>query len=84
MGCVAPRRLAVRQRIEMGRIIITLEDADLIDLQEILLDEDEAGALAFLKRRVAQNIPSRGTRNCDSSRCNPYLLKPDKPKKTET
>jgi hypothetical protein len=67
----------------MSRIVITLDDADLLDLQQILLDEDEAGALAFLQRRVAHSIPSRGTRDCDSSRCNPYLLRPDRPKKNE-
>jgi hypothetical protein len=61
----------------MSKIVITLEDGDLLDLQEILLDEDEAAALAFLHTRIAPNIPSRGTRNCDSTRCNPYLLKPD-------
>jgi hypothetical protein len=68
----------------MSKIVISLDDADLIDLQQILLDEDEAGALAFLQRRVAQSIPLRGTRNCDSSRCNPYLLRPERPKKNET
>jgi len=67
----------------MGKIVIALEDADLLDLQQILLDEDESAALAFLQRRIAHTIPSRGTRDCDSARCNPYLLKPDRPKKNE-
>lgn len=68
----------------MGKIVITLEESDLLDLQEILIDDDEAAALEFLKARVAPNIPSKGVRNCDSSRCNPYLLKSERPKKTET
>ena len=32
-------------------ITLVLEDEDLIELIRILLDEDEAGALAFLKTR---------------------------------
>lgn len=66
----------------MSKVIIALEDRDLLDLHEILLDDDEAAALAFLKNRIAPTIPSKGTRNCDSTRCNPYLLKPEQPKKT--
>lgn len=67
----------------MSKIVITLEDGDLLDLQEILIDDDKAAALAFLQTRVAPNIPSKGMRNCDSSRCNPYLLKSEKPRTTE-
>jgi hypothetical protein len=67
----------------MGKIVISLEDSDLLDLQEILLDEDAAAALTFLQTRIAPGIPSKGSRNCDSSRCNPYLLKPDRPAKPE-
>ena len=68
----------------MSRVVITLEERDLLDLQEILLDGDQAAALAFLKARVAPAMPSKGTANCDSSRCNPYLLRPEKPKKTDS
>ena len=63
----------------MSKTVITLDDADLIDLQGILLDGDEAAALTFLRVRVAPSIPSKGTAKCDSSRRNPYLLQPDKP-----
>lgn len=63
----------------MGKIVITFEEEDLLDLQAVLLDDDPAGALEFVKTRIAPRIPSRGTRGCDSSRCNPYLLKPDSP-----
>ncbi|MCF7676139.1 MAG: hypothetical protein K9N23_11465 [Akkermansiaceae bacterium] len=66
----------------MSKTVITLEEADLIDLQGILLDADEAAALTFLQARIAPNIPSKGTAKCDSSRRNPYLLQPDIPKKT--
>ena len=61
----------------MNKIVVTLEDRDLLELQEILLDEDEAAALTFLRTRIAPSIPAKGTRNCDSTRCNPYLLKPE-------
>lgn len=60
----------------MSRMVLTLEEEDLLDLQEVLLDDDEAGALRFLKTRIAPRIPVRGTSKCDSSRRNPYLLKP--------
>jgi hypothetical protein len=66
----------------MRRVVITLEEKDLLDLQEILIDGDQAAALAFLRARVAPAIPTKGTAKCDSSRCDPYLLRPEKPKKT--
>ena len=61
----------------MGKIVIALNDSDLMHLQEILLDQDETGALEFLNARIASQLPTKGTAACDSSRCNPYLLKPD-------
>lgn len=61
----------------MAKLVVTLEDEDLLDLQEVLLDDDAKAALEFIKKRIAPQIPGKGTRNCDSSRCNPYLLKPD-------
>ena len=61
----------------MSKLVLTFEEEDLLDLQQVLLDDDEAAALHFLKTRIAPKIPSKGTANCDSSRCNPYLLKPD-------
>ena len=65
----------------MSKIVVTLEEKDLLDLQEVLLDEDEKAALAFLKERIASKIPDKGTRACDSTRCNPYLMKPGKEKR---
>ena len=62
----------------MNKVIVTLEPADLLCLHQVLLDDDEAGALDFLRTRIAPKIPAKGTANCDSSRRNPYLLKPDK------
>ena len=61
----------------MTKVVLTLEKQDLLDLQQVLLDADEAAALEFLKTRIAPRIPSKGTARCDSSRRNPYLLKPD-------
>jgi len=59
----------------MNKIILTLEEEDILVLQEILLDNDNKAAMEFLKKCVAPKIPAKGTKDCDSSRCNPYLLK---------
>ena len=61
----------------MSRLVITLEEEDMLDLQEILLDEDSHAALEFLKTRIAGKLPAKGSSHCDSSRNNPYLIKPD-------
>ena len=61
----------------MGKVVVTLEEKDLLDLHAVLLDEDEAAALEFLRTRIVSQVPSKGTAACDSSRRNPYLLKPD-------
>jgi len=62
-----------------NRITITLEEQDLIDLHAVLLDEDGSAALEFVKQRIASRIPVQGTALCDSSRCNPYLFRPETP-----
>ncbi|NQT14437.1 MAG: hypothetical protein HQ582_16900 [Planctomycetes bacterium] len=59
----------------MHKIVITLEEGDLLELQAVLLDADEPAALAFLEKRIAARIPVKGTAACDSSRLNPYLWK---------
>ena len=61
----------------MARLVVTLEEEDLLALQEVLLDDDEKGALDFVKRCIAPRIPAKGTAPCDSSRRNPFLLRPD-------
>ncbi len=61
----------------MARLVITLEEEDLLDLQGVLIDDDGEAALDFIKTRIAPKIPDKGTDHCDSSRCNPYLMKPD-------
>ena len=61
----------------MAKLVVTLEEEGLLDLQEVLLDDDEKAALVFIKTRIAPKIPGKGTAHCDSSRCNPYLMKPD-------
>ena len=58
----------------MNKVIIALDAHALLELQEVLLDEDQAGALDFLKKHVAPRIPRKGTAPCDSSRLNPFLL----------
>jgi hypothetical protein len=59
----------------MSKLALILEEEELLQLQQVLLDGDEAGALRFLKTRIAPKIPAKGTAKCDSSRSNPYLLK---------
>ena len=61
----------------MHKIVLTLEEDDLLALQAILLDEDEKEAMSFLKDRIAPRLPNKGTALCDSSRRNPYLLRDD-------
>ena len=61
----------------MSKVVLTLEEKDLLDLQAVLVDGDEVAALDFLKTRIAPKVPAKGTESCDSSRRNPYLLKPD-------
>ena len=60
----------------MSKLVVTLDEKDLLEVQAILMDEDEKGALEFLKTRLAKEIPGKGTAPCDSTHKNPYLLKP--------
>ena len=64
----------------MSKLVVTLDEGDLLDLQAILIDGDESGALAFLETRLAPKIPVKGTALCDSTRLNPYLLRPQRGK----
>jgi len=59
----------------MNKITVVLDEAALLELQQVLLDHDEAGALAFLEKHIAPCVPRAGTRPCDSTRINPFLLK---------
>lgn len=61
----------------MHNVVITLTEEDLLELQAALLDRDADAALAFLQTCLAPQVPARGTAPCDSTRRNPYLLKPD-------
>ncbi len=62
------------------KVVITLEEADLIELQGVLLDADPGAALEFLKNRVAPKIPAQGKAACDSSRLDPFLWKSKTPR----
>ena len=62
----------------MNKLVVTLDESDLVELQAILMDGDAAAALQFLGTRIAPKIPQKGTAPCDSTRRNPYLLKPDR------
>ena len=58
----------------MGKLVLTLTDDELLELQQIVLDEDESAALGVLKRWLDAKVPQKGSAPCDSSRLNPYLL----------
>jgi len=60
----------------MGKVVVALSEEDLIELQAILVDGDEKAALEFLQTRVAPKLPKKGTVACDSTRPNPYLVRP--------
>lgn len=61
----------------MSKVVIALEETDLIELHAVLLDADESAALKFVRERIAPRIPVRGGAACDSSRRNPYLMPPE-------
>ncbi len=65
----------------MSKLVVTLDEEDLLELQAVLIDRDEAAALQFLLTRVAPKIPHKGTALCDSTRLNPYLLRPESGKR---
>jgi hypothetical protein len=59
----------------MNSITITLKEIDLMALQEVVIDDDPAAALAFVKENICPKIPAKGSSPCDSARLNPYLFK---------
>ena len=59
----------------MNKITVVLDERALLELHEVLLDCDPAGALAFLEKHIAPCLPHAGTAPCDSTRINPFLLK---------
>ncbi len=56
-------------------VVITLNAEALMHLHQVLIDEDPAAALDFIKTRVLPQLPTKGSAPCDSTRNNPYLLK---------
>ena len=56
-------------------VVITLDAEALMHLQTVLIDEDSADALDFIKTRILPQVPKKGTAACDSTRINPYLWK---------
>jgi hypothetical protein len=64
------------EEIEMTKgIAITLREAELLELQRLLLEGDADGALEFLEKCLAPKLPAKGTAPCDSTRLNPFLRK---------
>ncbi len=57
----------------MNSISITLDGKDLMALQEVIIDDDPAAALAFVKEHSCPMIPGKGTGPCDATRLNPFL-----------
>ncbi len=67
----------------MSTTVITLEEKDLVELQAILLDHDEAAALRFLESRIAGRLSQRPTALCDSTRHNPFLVRTSRKKREQ-
>ena len=63
--------------MKTSKVVLTLEQEDLLELQAVVTDSDAEAALEFLRKRILPKIPAKGTAPCDSSRLNPFLLKPD-------
>ena len=61
----------------MHKLVLTLSEEEVLELQAVLIDRDEVEALKFLQTRIAPKIPRKGSAPCDSTRCNPYLLRSD-------
>ena len=61
--------------MRMFKVVVTLDEEDLVELQRILMDGDEPASLRFLETCIAPKLPEKGTAACDSSRLNPYLLR---------
>ena len=47
------------------RAVVTLEMSQILEVEEICLDEDAAGALAFVKERVKPQIDAARKAGCD-------------------
>jgi hypothetical protein len=61
----------------MAKVVLTLEDEDLLALQQVMVDDDERAALEFLREHILPRLPRRSDRPCDSNRLNPYLPERD-------
>ena len=49
----------------MKKVVINLEEEDVIELQEIVIDMDFKGAYEFLKRRVLSQVEKKDKRKMD-------------------
>lgn len=54
---------------------LTLAEEDIMEVQRILMDDDEKAALEFIKKRILERLPAKGSSPCDSTRINPFLMK---------
>lgn len=48
----------------MGNLVLALTEADLVELQGIVIDQDKEAALQFLQAKIAPKL------SCDSGDCN--------------
>ena len=62
----------------MGKLVVTLSEEDVVELQAILMDGDQAGALAFLESRLAPGVREKGGGPEHATYHAPYRLKRDK------
>jgi len=52
--------------MRMEKVVITLEPEEVIEVQRIVLDEDQDGALTFLRKTIERKIKTV-TARCDCS-----------------
>jgi len=64
-----------KERLNMSNIVVTLNEAAMVELQAVLIDRDPAAALEFVEKRIAVQLPCPGASLCDSNRQNPFILR---------
>jgi hypothetical protein len=52
----------------MSKTVIELDDQEVIRIEAILMDEDRADALLYLKEVIKPKIRAKGSSNLDSSK----------------
>ncbi len=61
----------------MSKVVVALEEKDLVELQAILLDRDQAAALRFLDS-IAARLPQKKVVLCAGEQRNPFVVRSGK------